>query len=197
MSSYIPVHSSSEAVVKMPFRRMMQRLRIPVALFLAVSLIVFAKPSLTTLSLGCSLAFLGMCIRAWAAGHIRKDQTLAVSGPYAYTRNPLYFGSFLLGTGFACASGVWWVGVVFIVYYLFVYIPVMQAESVDLTRLFGSDFKTYVASVPMFFPSLSTSVRSENHFDWKLYLRHREYQVIVGFVLAVSFLVARILFVWN
>ena len=194
MSSSIPTQLAGPAIVKMPFKRLMQRLRIPIALTLALLLLFFAKPSFATVTIGCTLAFVGLCIRAWAAGHIRKDHTLAISGPYAYTRNPLYFGSFLLGAGFACASGVWWIGLVFVTYFFSVYIPVMQAEAVDLTKLFGANFQAYVASVPLFFPCLTTSVRSDNHFDVSLYLRHREYRVIIGFVLASIFLVARTIF---
>ena len=124
-----------------PVKRMLQRLRVPIALTLAFLLLFFAKPTTTTVALGCSLALIGLLVRAWAAGHIRKDAELAVSGPYSHTRNPLYLGSFLLGTGFTFASGVWWIGLIFMVYFLSVYIPVMQAETVDLTKLFGKNFQ--------------------------------------------------------
>ncbi len=179
------------ATQKMPRRRILQRLRVPIALMLAISLLYFANPSLTTVLIGTSIAFVGLLIRAWAAGYIRKNQQLAVTGPYAHTRNPLYFGTFLIGIGFTLASGVWWIALIFMVYFLLVYIPVMQAESDDLARLFGSDFQAYTASVPCFIPRILTKEATIASFNFKLYQKHREYRVIIGFTLAVAFLLAR------
>lgn len=176
------------------WRRIIQRLRVSIGMLLALSLLLFSKPSMRSVLLGCSLAFIGLLIRAWAAGHIRKNAELAIHGPYAYCRNPLYFGSFLLGTGFTFASGVWWIGLVFIGYFFSVYIPVMQAEATDLAKLFGQGFQSYAASVPLFFPSLRNKSESVAQFDLILYRSHREYQVIIGFVLALAFLTARIIF---
>ncbi len=174
--------------------RIIQRLRVPVGMLLALSLLVFSKPNVRTVVLGCSLAFVGLLIRAWAAGHIRKNAALAIDGPYAYCRNPLYFGSFLIGTGFTFASGVWWIGLVFIVYFFSIYIPVMQTEATDLAKLFGEGFQKYAASVPLFFPSLRSKSEDVAPFNLNLYLNHREYQVIIGFVLVLVFLTARIIF---
>ncbi len=179
---------------KLRWNRVLQRLRVPVALTLALSLLFFAKPSLTSMLIGCSLAFLGMMIRGWAAGHIRKDAELATTGPYAYCRNPLYLGSFLLGTGFTFASGVWWIGLVFMIYFLAVYIPVMHAEMVDLGKLFGKEYQAYAASVPLFLPRIYSKNTGEGHFDVALYLRHREYRVIIGYTLALGFFAARVIY---
>jgi len=183
---------TADELRKLRPNRVLQRLRVPVALSLALSLLFFANPSLPTVLIGCSLAFLGMLIRAWASGHIRKDSELAVTGPYAHCRNPLYFGSFLLGTGFTFASGVWWISLIFMVYFFAVYIPVMQAESVDLTKLFGKSYQGYSAKVPMFLPRIFTKEATDTHFDLGLYLLHREYRVIIGFVLALAFLAVRV-----
>ena len=77
-----------------------QRFRVPLGFLFAAIFLIFAKPELLTLFMGGAIAVVGLLVRAWAAGHIRKNQTLAVSGPYAHTRNPLYLGSFILGVGF-------------------------------------------------------------------------------------------------
>src|SRR5258705_13759457 len=90
-----------------------QRWRVPLGFACAAVFFLLAKPSPATLLVGASVSLLGLSIRAWAAGHIRKNQELATSGPYAYTRNPLYLGSFLLGLGFTIASGRWLVAILF------------------------------------------------------------------------------------
>ncbi len=77
-----------------------QRFRVPLGFLFAAIFLIFARPEIITLIIGGAIAVVGLLIRAWASGHIRKNQTLAVSGPYSYTRNPLYLGSFILGCRF-------------------------------------------------------------------------------------------------
>src|SRR5437764_11942650 len=89
-------------------KRFLQRLRVPLGFLFAIIFIVFARPTVLSLLIGGGFALVGLAIRAWASGHIRKAKLLAVSGPYAYTRNPLYVGSFILGVGFTIAAGAWW-----------------------------------------------------------------------------------------
>ena len=81
-----------------------QRWRVPLGFLCGAFFIAFARPRPLTLVIGGAIALLGLALRAWAAGHIRKNAALATSGPYSYTRNPLYLGSFLLGLGFTIAS---------------------------------------------------------------------------------------------
>ena len=99
-------------------KRLLQRLRVPLGFLFAIIFLIFAKPAPATLLAGAIISIFGILIRAWASGHIRKNQNLAVSGPYAFTRNPLYLGSFLLGVGFSVASGVWWLALIFIILFL-------------------------------------------------------------------------------
>ena len=82
-----------------------QRWRVPLGFLFAAVFMILAKPTPRALLIGAGVSVLGLAIRAWAAGHIRKNAELAISGPYAFTRNPLYLGSFLLGLGFTFASG--------------------------------------------------------------------------------------------
>ena len=106
-----------------------QRFRVPLGFLFAAVFLFFARPEIWSLAIGGAIAVVGLLIRAWASGHIRKNQTLAVSGPYAYTRNPLYLGSFIMGLGFTIASGVWWLAILFALLFLGIYLPVMRAES--------------------------------------------------------------------
>ena len=155
---------------------------------------IFAKPAPSTLLAGAIVSIFGILIRAWASGHIRKNKTLAVSGPYAFTRNPLYLGSFLLGVGFTIASGVWWLALIFIILFLGIYLPVMRVEAEDLTQIFGADFEEYKRAVPLFFPRLRAWKRSVEKFDFQLYLRYREYRAAFGLVFAWSVLAAKAFF---
>ena len=175
----------------------MQRWRVPLGFLCAALFFVFAKPRAWTLIAGGAVALVGLLIRAWAAGHIRKNSQLAVSGPYAYTRNPLYFGSFVLGLGFTIAAARPLLALLFIALFLGIYLPVMRVEEADLAKLFGDDYKLYARSVPLFFPSLLPH-RSERaaraKFDAALYLRYREYRAALGVLVALGLLALRPVF---
>ncbi len=175
-------------------KRLLQRMRVPLGFLFGIIFLIFARPEPVALTIGGIIALGGLLIRAWASGHIRKNQNLAVSGPYAYTRNPLYLGSFFLGLGFAIASGVWWIGIVFAILYLGIYFPVMRVESEDLTRLFGEDYKHYAAKVPLFFPLPTDYKASAEKFDMALYLRYREYRAALGLLFAWSVLLVKTIF---
>ncbi|MBA2341389.1 MAG: isoprenylcysteine carboxylmethyltransferase family protein [Pyrinomonadaceae bacterium] len=161
----------------------LQRLRVPLGFICGALFILFAQPRLVSLTIGGIVALCGLCLRAWAAGHIRKNVRLAASGPYAYTRNPLYLGSFLLGLGFTLACGRWWLAALFALLFLGIYLPVMRVEEKALAELFGDEFERYARRVPLFFPRFSPH-RDEREratkFDSSLYLRYREYRAALG-----------------
>lgn len=165
----------------------MQRWRVPLGFLCGALFIWFAKPNMLTLAIGGGIALLGLALRAWSAGHIRKNAELATSGPYAYTRNPLYLGSFLLGVGFTVASGQPLLAIPFAALFLGIYFPVMRVEAADLAGLFGEDYRNYAKGVPLFLPR-PTRYRDEktggNSFDAKLYLRYREYRAALGLAIA-------------
>src|SRR6202050_5464992 len=92
-----------------------RRIRGPLGFLLAVIYFWLARPTWRSIAMGSILIVPGLLIRALASGHVRKNESLATSGPYAYTRNPLYLGSLLIGWGFAVAARSWWVGVALVV----------------------------------------------------------------------------------
>lgn len=173
---------------------MLQRIRVPLGFALAILLIVLARPTAVTLAIGAVIVLLGLLIRGWAAGHIHKFEKLAVTGPYSHSRNPLYFGSFLLATGFATAGGVWWLAVMVAVLYLSIYYPVMRVEEGDLRSRFGGEFEAFKTNVPMFFPRLTSWKKERVGFDFQLYLKHKEYQAAAGAVFAFILLAAKMYF---
>ena len=171
-----------------------QRWRVPLGFVCAFIFIFLAKPSPRTLVLGAAVSVIGLAIRAWASGHIRKNAELAISGPYAFTRNPLYLGSFLLGLGFTIASGQVVLAVLFAALFLGIYFPVMRVEASTLAELFGKDYEVYKQSVPLFFPRLTPFRPSDSapvRFDGSLYLRYREYRAALGLVVAWGLLLIK------
>jgi protein-S-isoprenylcysteine O-methyltransferase Ste14 len=148
----------------------------------------FARPQLKWLLCGAGIAFLGLLVRGYAAGHLRKHQQLAVSGPYAFTRNPLYFGSVLLAAGFSVASHSW-ISAVLLAAYLAIFYPVViRREQSELKTLYGDAFVEYAARVPAFWPRLSPATASNEPFSWPLYRKNREYEAAIGLALAMVIL---------
>ncbi|HVG38401.1 MAG TPA: methyltransferase [Pyrinomonadaceae bacterium] len=165
----------------------MQRWRVPLGFLSAILFFWLARPDARSLIAGGLIALVGVGIRAWASGHIRKNDALAISGPYAYTRNPLYLGSFVLGFGFSVASGNLWLWLLFAALFLGIYWPVMRVEAETLAGLFGTDYANYARAVPLFLPRLTPyrgGTAEKIKFDLQLYLRYREYRATVGLLLA-------------
>jgi protein-S-isoprenylcysteine O-methyltransferase Ste14 len=172
-------------------KRTLQRIRVPLGFIFAAVFFIFAKPTAMTLAIGGAIALIGVAVRAWASGHIRKAKTLAVTGPYARTRNPLYVGSFILGVGFTVAAGVWWLAIIFIALFLGIYLPVMRVEARDMQRIFGAEFEEYERNVPLFIPRLTAWKKSAGGFDFQLYLQYREYRAALGAAIAITALAAK------
>ena len=158
------------------------RLGYPVALIYWV----LAAPTPRSISIGAIIAALGLLIRAASSGHLRKDEKLTTTGPYARTRNPLYLGSALLAAGFAIAGLSWIASVVVMVYFAAFYYAVIRSEERDLRERFGRSFDEYAARVPLFFPHLgrlpaeAVGTPREKAFSWAQYGRNREYQALIG-----------------
>ena len=174
----------------------MQRWRVPLGFLCAAIFLLLAQPRRNTLIAGAVISLGGLLLRAWAAGHIRKNAELATSGPYAFTRNPLYLGSFFLGLGFTIGSGRWVLGILFAVLFLGIYLPVMRVESATLAQLFGEEFKDYAQSVPLFFPRFTPYRKGSGEFDSSLYLRYREYRAALGLGVAWLLMILKALY-WK
>lgn len=172
----------------------MQRWRVPLGFVCAAIFFLLSRPGPLTLAIGGAIALPGLALRAWATGHLRKNDALAVTGPYAYTRNPLYLGSFLMGVGFTIASGRPVLGILFAALFLGIYVPVMRVESATLAKLFGEDYQRYLNTVPLFLPRLSPYRDGNNgtaRFDSALYKRYREYEAAMGLAVAWALLVLK------
>jgi protein-S-isoprenylcysteine O-methyltransferase Ste14 len=155
----------------------------------------FARPQIMWLICGVGVAIVGLVIRGYAAGHLRKHQQLATSGPYAFTRNPLYLGSVLLAAGFSVASHSW-ISTLLLAAYLSIFYPVViRREQSELKVHYGDAFVEYASRVPAFWPRLSPAMSSTERFSWPLYRQNREYEASIGLAVAMAILLA--LMLWR
>lgn len=164
----------------------------PAGFVLAGVYFYVSEPTPESLWTGGATAFLGILIRAWATGHIRKNDELAVSGPYAYSRNPLYFGSFIIGLGFSLAGGKALILVAFLLCFATVYGSVMQQEVDFLKEKFARDYERYQKDVPLFFPRLWASQVGRSRFSFQRYVQNKEYQALMGFLAALGLLLFKV-----
>jgi len=171
-----------------------RRIRVPLGFLFAVLYFWLARPSWRSLMVGAVVVAPGLLIRALASGHVRKNESLATSGPYAYTRNPLYLGSLVMGVGFCVAARSLWVGVALVVMFLAIYRPVIRDEEAFLRRRFP-EFEEYARRVPRMLPRLTAQSGHENEgptgFSLDLYLKHREYNALLGAVGMIGALIVK------
>jgi protein-S-isoprenylcysteine O-methyltransferase Ste14 len=171
---------------------------VPLGFLFAVLYFWLARPTWRSMALGAIGVVAGLLIRALASGHVRKNEALATSGPYAYTRNPLYLGSLVMGVGFCVAARSWWVGIVLVVMFIAIYLPVIRDEETFLRRTFP-EFEEYARRVPRMLPRFTPHSNTEKQelagFSLDLYLKHREYKALLGAVAMMAVLaVKKILF---
>lgn len=167
------------------------RWRVPLGFLLGAAYLVFSQPTLRLLVTGGLIAFLGVVLRAYAAGYLEKDRRLVTGGAYRYTRNPLYLGSFVIGCGFAVAGGRWGLGVAFVLFFLAIYWPVLRREEDSLRRHFGEAYDRYAKAVSLFIPTRSGPHPTGQAFRWEHYRKNREYEAAVGYVAGIVFLILK------
>jgi protein-S-isoprenylcysteine O-methyltransferase Ste14 len=182
--------------------RVATRSRVPLGFLFAALYIWLAKPSWTSLLIGLVIITAGIILRALASGHIRKNAELATTGPYAYTRNPLYLGSVLIAMGFVVAARSWWIALGAAAMFVFIYVPVIKAEEAYLRSTFP-DYTGYAGRVPRLLPRL-TPYRAQDsaeaglrQFSAELYLRHREYNAALGSILMIGALILKMMLVLH
>jgi protein-S-isoprenylcysteine O-methyltransferase Ste14 len=172
-----------------PYADFVARLRVPVGFVLVAAFAWFSAPTLTSVAVGTLLALPGLLLRAWAAGHLRKNSTLTTSGPYAWIRNPLYVGTLIVAAGMAYAAQQWSLAALFAFVFLFIYLPAISLEEQHLSNLFP-EFTSYAQKVPLLIPYRGR-LSSSTPFSFSQYLHNREYEALLGFLAGVLFLAAK------
>lgn len=159
---------------------------------LAAVVLWLARPSPRSILAGAAVGSLGLWLRASAAGHLHKQEILTVTGPYAYTRNPLYLGSLILLVGAAIAARSWASALILLCYFAVFYSYVMRREERELFQHHGEAFRDYARTVPLFLPRLTpASLPSAGTaaFSFAQYKKNREYRAAIGFLLLLMILV--------
>jgi protein-S-isoprenylcysteine O-methyltransferase Ste14 len=172
-----------------PYADFVARLRVPMGFLLAAAFAWFAHPTRLSLACGIPISLAGLALRAWAAGHLAKNQQLATGGPYAYVRNPLYAGTLLVALGLAVAARSIWLAALFAAVFLLVYLPAVMLEEQHLSKLFP-EYAAYAAAVPSLIPYRRPCPGS-TRFSSKLYWKNQEYQALLGFAAGLAWLIYR------
>jgi hypothetical protein len=180
--------------------RIARRIRVPLGFVFAGVYIWQAQPTFASMAWSLLLVVPGLWLRGYAAGYVKKNAELTMTGPYAYTRNPLYLGSMLIAFGFAAASSNYWIVLLLAVLFAVIYIPVIRSEEAFLRSKFA-DFDAYAANVPRLVPRLRPSRitgdsadMEPGSFSFPLYRKHREYNALMGATALYAVLALRIIF---
>jgi len=176
------------------WQRIARRIRVPLGFLFAAMFLWLARPTWLLLLLSLLLVVPGLWLRGYAAGYVKKNAELTRTGPYAYTRNPLYLGSMMIAFGFAWASGSWVIFAALAIGFLAIYLPTIRSEEEYLREHFAG-FDEYAGQVPRLLPRL-TPLKNDlppGRFSRERYLHHREYNALIGSAALYAVLAARLL----
>ncbi len=183
---------SASASPPITWSRIARRIRVPLGFGFAAFYLWRAKPSWASLAAGAVIALLGIFIRAVASGHVEKNRVLAMTGPYAYVRNPLYLGSIIIGVGFTIAARDLWVLIAIVLLFVAIYVPVIGSEEAFLRSQF-TQYDDYACRVPSLLPRTLLFRQITRGFSRELYCSHREYNSLLGAAAMLAALVVKVL----
>jgi len=172
-----------------PYADSVARLRVPAGFAMVAAFAWFSHPDLASLAVGLPLSACGLALRAWAAGHLAKDQRLATSGPYAFTRNPLYLGTLITALGLAAAARSIGLALLFSALFALVYLPAIELEEQHLTSILPG-YTEFAARVPLLIPRWPANF-GPGRFSPALYRKNREYQAFLGWSIGAAWLLVK------
>ncbi len=164
------------------FASMLARRRVSLGFVFAVAVLYFSHPTRESLAMGTVVGLIGEVIRIWAAGHLEKSREVTTSGPYRFTRHPLYLGSSIMGLGVAIASRSLIVAVLMFAYMASTIAAAIRTEEAFLRMQFGDAYDAYAGS---------RGPTADRRFSAARAWRNREYRAVGGFAIFVLLLVAR------
>jgi protein-S-isoprenylcysteine O-methyltransferase Ste14 len=167
------------------WQKIARRIRVPLGFVFAGVFLWLARPTWPTMLASLLLVAPGVWLRAYAAGYVRKNAELTRTGPYAYTRNPLYLGSMMIAFGFAAAAASWMILIALAVLFAVIYLPTIRSEEAYLREHFAG-FDEYAARVPRLLPRMTAAEfpahenASGGRFSAVQWRHHREYNALMG-----------------
>jgi protein-S-isoprenylcysteine O-methyltransferase Ste14 len=178
--------------------RIARRIRVPLGFVFAAFFLWLAQPDASFLALSLVLVLPGLWMRGYASGYVKKNAEVTMTGPYAFTRNPLYLGSILIAFGFALASRSILIAIVLTALFAVIYIPVIRSEEAFLRSKFAG-YDAYAERVPRLIPRLrpaSADLSNDGGFTGALYRKHREYNALIGAAAIYAALILKLCF-WH
>jgi protein-S-isoprenylcysteine O-methyltransferase Ste14 len=170
--------------------RVARRIRVPCGFLFAAFYLWRARPNYASLAWSLLLVVPGLLLRGYASGYVKKNAELTVTGPYSYTRNPLYLGSMLMAFGFAAGSRSLVITVLLALLFILIYAPTIYSEEQFLRFTFPA-FDSYAKHVPRLLPRLTSArMEGDGNFSGTLYRQHREYNSILGVCAVYAVLLA-------
>ena len=160
------------------------RRRVTLGFGVAATALLLAQPTWRSWTAGLVVALTGEALRIWAAGHLDKSREVTRSGPYRWTRHPLYVGSGIIAVGVVLAARSALVALIGAAY-IGVTIPMaIRAEETFLRRTFGPTYDLYQRdeAPPML-----------RRFSMARARRNREYRAVLGLIGGFGVLAARLL----
>jgi protein-S-isoprenylcysteine O-methyltransferase Ste14 len=164
------------------FARVLARWRVAGGFVLGAVVLWLAQPTATSLAAGAVFAAIGEAVRIWASGHLEKSREVTRSGPYRFTRHPLYLGSSIIALGIAVASASVVVGAIVAGYVLTAIPAAILAEEAHLREKFGGEYDAYKSRVAP--PMVRTFSLARARFN-------REHHTIAGVLVGFALLAAR------
>ena len=165
--------------------RLLARWRVFLGFVFAAVVLWLATPSPRSLMIGAAIAIVGESIRLWAAGHLEKSKEVTQSGPYRYTRHPLYLGSSLIGIGMAAIANNLLVAAIVIAYLGLTLTAAMRSEEAHLREKFGDAYDAYAEK---------RAPKVERSFSWQRAIHNREHHTIAGLLSGLLLLAAKMMF---
>lgn len=182
----------SDPAFSQRWKRISRRIRVPLGFLFALLYFWLARPNPRSLVASLVLVVPSILLRSYASGYVKKNAELTTTGPYAYTRNPLYLGSMLIAFGFALAARSLWVAIVLACLFAAIYWPVILGEE-EYLRAHFPGYDAYARSVPRLLPRLHAAEPGpRGAFSAALYRKHREYNSLLGSVCIYLALLVRL-----
>ena len=162
--------------------RRIARLRVTIGFIASAAVLWLARPTLQSLVAGTVIAAIGEAVRLWAAGHLEKGREVTTSGPYAFTRHPLYLGSTIIGVGLAAASASVIVAAIVLAYLAITLTAAITTDEAHLTEKFGAVYPDYREG---------RSAVERRRFSFARAWRNREYRAVAGLLIVMA------IFAWK